>query len=147
MQPALHIFWQLMIKPLAREPVRAVLTILAVALGVAVVLAMDLAGEAATGSFHSSLETLSGDQTFEITAAGGVPEQIVRTLTSQPYNWQITPRIQDYAVIPELRRTIPLLGLDLIAEGNRLALYALDERLSSVSQALDGLVARDSVWV
>jgi putative ABC transport system permease protein len=146
-EPALNIFWQLMIKPLVREPVRAVLTILAVALGVAVVLAMDLAGEAATGSFHSSLETLSGDQTLEITAAGGVPEEIVATLTSQPYNWQITPRIEDYAVIPELRRTIPLLGLDLIAEGNRLALDGLNERVSSVSETFESLVARDTVWV
>src|SRR5215470_18206367 len=92
------LFWRLMVKPLADEPVRTALTVFAVALGVAVVLAMDLAGQAATGSFHSSLETLSGDQTLEITAAGGVPEQTVATLTSQPYNWQITPRIEDYAV-------------------------------------------------
>src|SRR4029453_3080303 len=73
----LKLFWRLLIRPLVDEPVRTALTVLAVALGVAVVLAMDLAGEAATGSFHSSLETISGQQDFEITAAGGVPERLL----------------------------------------------------------------------
>src|SRR6201981_213665 len=108
------LFARLILRPLAREPVRTALTIFAVALGVAVVLAIDLAGEAATGSFHSSLETLSGDQTFEITATGGVPEDIVATLTAQPYDWQITPRLEDYTVLPDLNKTLPLLGLDLV---------------------------------
>ena len=44
-----RLFWRLMIKPLAAEPVRTALTIFAVALGVAVVLAIDLA--AATDPF------------------------------------------------------------------------------------------------
>ena len=38
---------------------RTALTIAAVALGVAVVLAIELAGEAAAGSFRSSVETLA----------------------------------------------------------------------------------------
>ena len=40
------------------------LTVLAVALGVAVVVAIDLAGDAATGSFRASLETLTGQDGF-----------------------------------------------------------------------------------
>ena len=100
----LTIFWRLMIKPLAREPVRTALTIFAVALGVAVVLAMDLAGEAATGSFHSSLETLSGEQNFEITATGGVPEEIAGKLATLPYDWQVTPRMEDYAVLAKRKK-------------------------------------------
>jgi len=136
-----------MIKPLTREPVRAALTIFAVALGVAVVLAIDLAGEAATGSFHSSLETLSGDQSFEITATGSVPEELVAALTAQPYDWQITPRMEDYAVLPDLKRTLPLIGLDLIAEGKHLAFQGGNERTFLVSRSFENLTARDSVWV
>ncbi len=45
MRARLTLFWRLMIKPLAREPVRTALTILAVALGVAVVLAIDPRGD------------------------------------------------------------------------------------------------------
>src|SRR5579862_6252887 len=130
------IFWRLMIKPLAREPVRTALTIFAVALGVAVVLAIDLAGEAATGSFHSSLETLSGDQTFEISATGGVPEGIVGKLSALPYDWRVTPRMEDFAVIAESKKTLPLIGLDLVAESGRLSRAAsAKEEAGSASTA------------
>ena len=50
---------------------------LAIALGVAVTLAIDLAGSAAAGSFRSSMETLAGDNDLEIVATGGVPEKTV----------------------------------------------------------------------
>jgi putative ABC transport system permease protein len=69
----LLLFYRLMVRPLLREPVRTLLTLLAIALGVAVVVAIDLAGTAAAGSFHSSMETLAGENDLEIVTAGGVP--------------------------------------------------------------------------
>ena len=45
----LKLFYRLMVRPLFAEPVRTSLTVLAIALGVAVVLAIDLAGFAAQG--------------------------------------------------------------------------------------------------
>ena len=144
MPGGLTIFWRLMIKPLAREPVRTALTIFAVALGVAVVLAMDLAGEAATGSFHSSLETLSGEQNFEITATGGVPEEIAGKLATLPYDWQVTPRMEDYAVLAKEKKTLPLIGLDLIAEGSR---FVRRQAGPQGVQNLPQLTSPDSVWV
>ena len=50
----LRIFHRLILRPFFREPLRTSLIILAVALGVAVVLAIELAGNAAAGSFRSS---------------------------------------------------------------------------------------------
>ena len=55
MTARVKLFSRLMVKPLAGEPVRTALTVFAVALGVAVVLAMDLAGDAATGKFLKDL--------------------------------------------------------------------------------------------
>jgi len=141
-----------MCKPLAREPVRAALTVFAVALGVAVVLAMDLAGDAATGSFHSSLETLSGEQNFEITATGGVPEDLVGKLNSLPYDWRITPRMEDFAVLAGSKKSVPLIGLDLIAESNRLTSQSSAAESSSIQQiaatlSFAHLSAFDSVWI
>jgi putative ABC transport system permease protein len=153
----LKLFCRLMLQPLAGEPVRTALTVFAVALGVAVVLAMDLAGDAATGSFHSSLETLSGDQTFEISATGGVSEGIVGKLGSLPYDWRVTPRMEDFAVIAESKKTLPLIGLDLIAEFGRLSrAHSAEEAASSApaeaitaraEASLQNLTARDSIWV
>jgi len=115
----LKLFYRLMVRPLFHEPVRLTLTILAVALGVAVVLAIELAGNAATGSFHSSMETLGGDNDLEVIASGGVPESVLATLSSQPFPLRFSPRIEDFATITESKRTLPLIGLDLIAEGSR----------------------------
>ena len=51
---------QFVLRPLRRDKLRSGLTILSIALGVAVVIAVDLAGDAATGSFQSSLASLVG---------------------------------------------------------------------------------------
>ena len=145
-----RLFYRLIIRPLFYEPVRTALTVFAVALGVAVVLAIDLAGGAATGSFHSSMETLAGDHDLEITASGGVPEGIVGTLASWPYPIRISPRMEDYAVLLESQRTLPLIGLDLVAEGND---YAKGDFLNAPEPQMEShnpwkfIEQNDSVWV
>jgi len=110
-----------MLRPLLQEPVRLGLMVLAVGLGVAVVLAIELAGNAAAGSFHSSMESLVGDSDLEVVASDGVPEAVLATLATQPYPLLISPRIEDFAVDTRTREALPLIGLDLIAEGS---LYA-----------------------
>ena len=90
--------------------------VLAVALGVAVVLAIELAGDAAAGSFRSSIETLTGDADLEVTAIGGVPDEVVGKLATLPYSINVRPRIEDYAVVKATGQTVPLIGLDLVAE-------------------------------
>ena len=114
----LLLFYRLMVRPLLAEPVRTSLTVLAIALGVAVVLAIDLAGFAAAGSFRSSMETLAGDNDLEIVASGGVPESVVGTLAAASVS------AADLGAHRGLRgvdgtpsRRFPLIGLDLIAEG------------------------------
>jgi putative ABC transport system permease protein len=116
--PASVLFYRLIARPLLREPLRTGLTILAIALGVAVVLAISLAGNAAAGSFRSSLETLAGDSNLEVTAAGGVPEGVVGTLAVLPYPLRIRPRIEGTVTAVDLPRTAPLLGLDVVAEAD-----------------------------
>ena len=142
--PRLLIFYRLIVRPLFREPLRTSLTLLAIALGVAVVLAIDLAGTAAAGSFRSSLETLAGDSDLEIVTAGGVPENVVATLETLPYALRVTPRIEDYAVIAENKQTLPLVGLDLVAEAGR---GKGSFPLAGGDDSWKYLVAKDSVWV
>ncbi len=104
-----------LLRPLAQEPIRALLTALAVALGVAVVLAIELAGRAAAGSFHASLESLVGNEDLEITALGGVPEDVYARLATLPYPLHLTARMEDFAVVRPRGEVVPLIGLDLIA--------------------------------
>ncbi len=147
-----RLFYRLMVRPLLREPVRAGLTVLAVALGVAVVLAIDLAGDAATGSFRSSMETLAGDNDLEITTPGGVPENLVGTLASLPYSIRISPRIEDYAVISGTRKSLPLIGLDLVSEGANFSQMdsgsaAATPFPKTLEEGFENFGAFDGIWV
>jgi putative ABC transport system permease protein len=147
--PLFALFYRLMVRPLFREPVRLALTLLAVALGVAVVLAIDLAGNAATGSFHSSMEALAGDNDLEIVASGGVPESVLGILFNQPYPLRISPRMEDYAVVVETKQTLPLIGIDLIAEGNRFATNSVTPagNLNPTGSSIEQLEEPASIWV
>jgi putative ABC transport system permease protein len=140
----LFLFYRLILRPLFREPARASLTLLAIALGVAVVLAIDLAGTAAAGSFRSSMETLAGENDLEVVTAGGVPENVLGTLESLPYPLRITPRIEDYAILAETKQTLPLIGLDLVAQADH---GRSSLSLPGADDAWKHFTAKDSIWV
>jgi putative ABC transport system permease protein len=113
----LKIFHRLFLRPLLREPMRIALIVFAVGLGVGVVLAIDLAGQAAAGSFTSSVSTLTGGADFEVTAGGGVPDAVVARLAALPIPITVQPRIDDYAVVLPGQQTVPLAGVDLLQGG------------------------------
>ncbi len=104
----------LILRPLRRDLLRTALTVLAVALGVGVVVAIDLAGDAATGSFRSSMETLAGKTDLEITANGGIDEAWMGRLAGLPYDVRWAPVIEAQAAIPGIG-SVPLYGVDLLA--------------------------------
>ena len=113
---AARLFFRLIVRPLLREPLRALLTALAAALGVAVVAAIDLAAESSTGSFRSSLETLSGEAVYEISAVGGVPERVHGDLVRLPYPGRFAARLEDYALVGPRRERVPFFGVDLFGD-------------------------------
>jgi putative ABC transport system permease protein len=150
--PRLLLFYRLLVRPLFRERLRSGLTVLAVALGVAVVLAIDLAGDAATGSFRSSMETLAGDSDLEVVAIGGVPETAVGLLAQLPYDLRISPRVEDFAVISDTKQTLPLIGVDLIAEtGHYSQEIGVASRQNLAPASTDALLKNlsdpSSIWV
>jgi len=103
----------LILRPLLRDPLRTALTILAVALGVGVVVAIDLAGDAATGSFQSSLETLAGKTDLEISANGGIDEQWIGRLAALPINARFAPVLEAQAGVAGVG-SAPFYGVDFI---------------------------------
>jgi putative ABC transport system permease protein len=113
----MKLFRRLILRPLRRERTRTALTIVSIALGVAVVIAIELSGDAATGSFESSLTTLVGKVDYEITANGGVDEQYVGKLAALPVNARFSPIIEQPAMI-DGRSSTTLYGVDLIAGGS-----------------------------
>ncbi len=135
------LFARLILRPVLREPVRAVLIVLAIALGVGVVVAVDLSGQAAAGSFHSSVESLTGKSDLTISATGGVDEQLLGKLVQMPYAFQFTPRMEGFASINGKGEALPFIGVDLIA--NRQDTPDSSTDTNDPGQALTG----DPVWV
>jgi putative ABC transport system permease protein len=110
----LKLFRQLIFRPLRRDLTRSVLTVLSVALGVAVVIAIELAGDAATGSFQSSMMALVGRVDFEITANGGVDETCMARLAALPLNARFAPAIEQSVKVAG-RGSTTLYGIDAIS--------------------------------
>ncbi len=117
----MKLFRQLILRPLRRDRMRTTLTLLSIALGVSVVIAIELAGDAATGSFESSLTTLVGKVDYEITANGGVDETYLAKLAVVPVNARFSPVIEEPVVIIGHGSTT-LYGIDFVsmsAEGTQ----------------------------
>lgn len=138
------LFLRLVVRPLWREPVRTGLTILAVALGVGVVIAIDLAGQSAAGSFHSSLESLAGKSDLEITAAGGLDERLLGKLARLPFALTFNARIEDFASVNGKGEALPFIGLDLI--GGRGEEGPFKNQRDPDTAAVD-LASGDPIWV
>src|ERR1700733_1120426 len=137
------LFYRLILRPLRRERLRTALTVLAVALGVAAVLSIELAGQAAVGSFRSSLETLTGSANLEVTAPGGIPNEVFARLATAPYALKLHPRIEDYGVVAgDIRRTVPIIRNNIISEGPLGGASA-----AGAPQPFSELWLNESVWV
>jgi putative ABC transport system permease protein len=108
----------LVLRPLARDPLRSALTIISIALGVGVVIAIDLSGQAATGSFRNSLTSILGKTDYSIVANGGVDEKWMGTLAALPLNAHFTPVIESSIQLPELG-FVTLYGVDTVAEAQQ----------------------------
>ena len=114
----LRLLYRLIGRPLLRDPARTGVTTLAVALGIAVIVAIDLAGEASAGSFRSSLETLQGRASYEIRQVGGVPEALFGELSRIPEPLRFSARIEGFALLAATRERVPVFGVDLLGEAS-----------------------------
>jgi putative ABC transport system permease protein len=115
----LKLFYRVIVRPLLREPSRSVLTLAAITLGVSVVIAIDLAGYAAAGSFRSSMESLTGKASLEIASADGIPEATLGNLAALALPLRFDARVEEYVRDETSGLTVPLIGIDLVAHAQR----------------------------
>ena len=138
----LTLLYRLIIRSLFHQPGRALLILFAVALGDAAVVAIHLAGNAAAGSFHSSMDALVGKDDFEVTAAGGLPESVAAQIATLPYALRVSPRIEDHATVVATGNAVPLIGIDLVAEANTAAII----KDAASSEGLKHINDPDAIW-
>ncbi|MBC8161254.1 MAG: ABC transporter permease [Roseiflexaceae bacterium] len=103
---------------LLKQPWQLLLAVLGVALGVAVVVSIDLANDSARRAFALSTETLTGRATHQIVGGpSGVDEALYRRLRLDLGVRQAAPLVEGYAAAPDHPGlTLHILGVDAFAE-------------------------------
>ena len=85
----MRLFRQFILRPLIADKIRTATTVLGVALGIAVVVAIQLTNASSVGGFETALETVAGKTTIEVVGTGGVDESLLPSL-----GW-----LRDYGVV------------------------------------------------
>jgi len=97
---------------------QAFLALLGISMGVAVVLAVDLANSAAKAAFELSAEQIRGTATHRVTAVDGrVPLDWYREFFTQPHLPPAAPVISGRVRHIDSDTSLQLLGLDIFVEG------------------------------
>ena len=113
------ILWRAGFRYLLRHPLQILFALVGVALGVAVVTAIDLANSSADRAFRLSADALAGRATHQVVGGpNGLAEEFyaqIRRAGSWP---QSAPVVEGYAAVPEQPGlTLRILGIDPFAEG------------------------------
>lgn len=111
------LLWLSSVRFLLRHPWHFALSILGVALGVAVVVSIDLSNSSAEKAFELSTSAVTGKATHQIRgAAEDLPEETYRDLRVESGIRKSAPVVEGYAKVKGLNRTFQVLGVDPIAE-------------------------------
>ncbi|MEM7283144.1 MAG: FtsX-like permease family protein [Pseudomonadota bacterium] len=107
------------IRYMARHPWLMGLSVLGVALGVALVVSIDLANESARRAFSLSSERVTGKASHQIVASSGnLDEQIYTDLRIDQRMRDMAPVVEGFIrVSKDPKRTMQVLGVDALAEG------------------------------
>ncbi len=101
---------------LLRHPWQLMLALLGVAIGVAVIIAVDLANSSARKAFLLSMDTVTGEATHQIIGGpAGVDERVYAALRVEHGFRSVAPIVEGTVFVDERRLT--LLGIDAFAEG------------------------------
>ena len=102
---------------LFRHPWQLAMAVLGICIGVAVMVAVDLANESSRKAFRISMDTINGEATHQVIAGpAGVDEKIYTELRVTHGIRHIAPVVSGYIEINDV--TLLALGIDMFAEGN-----------------------------
>ncbi|ESA33182.1 adhesion component transport transmembrane protein abc transporter [Leptolyngbya sp. Heron Island J] len=111
--------WRLAWRRMRRRPFQYVLFILGIAIGVAMMVSIDLANGSAQRAFALSTDAIAGRTTHRIEAISpiGIDESLYRKLRTELGYTQSAPIVEGYVVAEDLdRQPMRLVGVDFFAE-------------------------------
>jgi putative ABC transport system permease protein len=113
-----HLFRAFILRRLRQEPVRLLLTISGIALGVAVVVGIRLANASSVRGFATALEAMAGAASLEISGPGGLEEQRIPELAWLRDLGDVAPVIEADAAaeIGTASESVRVLGIDILRD-------------------------------
>src|SRR3954463_2093990 len=126
------------LRHLLRHPWQVGLAILGVALGVAVVVSIDLTNSSAQRAFAISTETIAGRATHQIIGGpNGLDEAVYRSVRVDLGVRASAPLVEGYAAAPDHPGlTLHILGIDPLADGAFRSSFGTDAGTSASSTDL-----------
>lgn len=120
------LFGRLSLRHLREEPLRFLLTVLGIGLGLALVTAIRLSNAAALDSFNDSIDLMAGKANLSLSRPGGpLPESLLKDLMTTRKDGALLPILQGkMARAGQPREFLTVLGVDLLKD-----LEARDYRL------------------
>ena len=126
----MNTLWAASARHLLRHPAQLALALLGLALGVATIIAVDIATASSGRAFELSMEAVNGAATHEIRGGpGGVDETLYVRLKTSGVAVALTPIVEGYVDVGY--ETLQLVGIDPLVD----ATVRGDSRLSSAGRA------------
>ena len=125
----------LVLRPLLHEKLRTSLTIFGIAVGVAVVVAIQLANQSALRAFRESVDAVAGKANFQIVADAGIidEEALLRLQPLWGEGARFAPVIDIEGAIEPSQQPVRVLGVDLFSD-----LHFRDYRYATVLTSSGG---------
>ncbi|MCA9983240.1 MAG: ABC transporter permease, partial [Anaerolineales bacterium] len=110
--------WRTAWRRMRRRPFQYVLFVLGVALGVAMMVSIDLASGSASRAFQLSTDAIVGKTTHRLLGGpAGLPESVYTDLVTAGADLPLAPIVEGYLLVPELgEQPFRLMGVDPFAE-------------------------------
>ena len=124
---SLRLFHQFIVRRMARERGRTLTTIAGIALGIGVVIAIQLTNSSSVRGFETALDTVSGRASIEILGTGGIDETLLPSLGWLREFGPVSPVIEgDMAIVtgepsdpmfrPRRAEAVKVLGVDILRD-------------------------------
>ncbi|NEP18403.1 MAG: FtsX-like permease family protein [Leptolyngbya sp. SIO4C1] len=133
--------WRLAWRRIRRRPFQYILFILGIAIGVAMLVSIDLANGSAHRAFELSTDAIAGRTTHRIVAVSpvGVEDALYRQLRTELGYTRSAPIVEGYVVAEDLdRQPMRLVGVDFFAEAPFRSYFDSD---SDTAQGIEALTA------
>ncbi len=146
-----ELFWRFTLRHLQDEPARFILTIAGIALGIALMVAIQLSNEAALTSFHDSIDAMAGKANLSLSSTGNsFPESLLKDLADTRKQGELLPVVQGKMAPQDYpKEFLTVLGVDLFKdkEARDFQVLGVQDKLLTVQDLLRLLPQPDGVFL